>query len=240
MKKMCTAAIAIAMAAACAVPAKAAGRSTVAIKADEVYSAGSFVVISQNISANDISGVHLSFDYDHSSLKLTGITTANGHEYYYESADSLDWSTLLSSNGTALSGDKAISSFRFEVLKDIEKSSEFMTITVKEAYDHNTNNVDYFTGGKITVSNDLGNGIFGDIDKDGFITSTDALTALRSSVGLYTLSPAEQIAADVNSDRSIDSSDALSILRYSVDLSSGSELIGTKSSGSLSSYTINL
>ncbi len=60
--------------------------------------------------------------------------------------------------------------------------------------------------------------VFGDLDGDGVITANDARSALRNSVGLDSLSDAQQKAADVNADGSITSADARNILRAAVGL----------------------
>lgn len=70
-------------------------------------------------------------------------------------------------------------------------------------------------------------GIYGDVTGDGFITSEDALIALRCAVGLTTLQENAQKAADVDASGDITSSDALEILRYSLDLRSPGAKTGT-------------
>ena len=55
----------------------------------------------------------------------------------------------------------------------------------------------------------------GDVDKDGVITSSDALRILRASAGLDTLTDLEKSLADVNGDGVFDSADALAVLRMS-------------------------
>lgn len=55
----------------------------------------------------------------------------------------------------------------------------------------------------------------GDVDKDGVITSSDALRILRASAGLDTLTDLEESLADVNGDGVFDSADALAVLRMS-------------------------
>ena len=58
----------------------------------------------------------------------------------------------------------------------------------------------------------------GDTDGDGDITSVDALTALRSALGIIQLAPLERFRADMNCDGLIDSSDALLILRAALGI----------------------
>lgn len=57
---------------------------------------------------------------------------------------------------------------------------------------------------------------YGDITSDGNINSSDALAALKHSVGIALLEGEALRAADVNGDSSVNSSDALEILKYSV------------------------
>lgn len=57
---------------------------------------------------------------------------------------------------------------------------------------------------------------YGDVTADEKINSSDALAALKHSVGISLLEGEAFTAADVNGDSSINSSDALNILQYSV------------------------
>lgn len=68
--------------------------------------------------------------------------------------------------------------------------------------------------------------MFGDIDGDGNVTSSDALLVLRSSIGLMKLDPMLIKYADVDCDDNVSSADALAILRYSVKLGTNT-LIGS-------------
>ena len=67
-------------------------------------------------------------------------------------------------------------------------------------------------------------GLLGDVDGDGNITSADALTILRASVGLSSLSPEQTKLADVDGDGNVTSADALLVLRHSVGLSSNENI----------------
>lgn len=69
--------------------------------------------------------------------------------------------------------------------------------------------------------------MYGDIDSDGKITSSDSLSVLRCSVGLDLLDEDHILLAEVDGDGIITSADALEILRFSVGLSN-STLIGTE------------
>ena len=60
--------------------------------------------------------------------------------------------------------------------------------------------------------------LMGDANSDGHVDSSDALLALRKSLGMLNLGDAACFAADVNSDGTVNSSDALLILRYSLGI----------------------
>ena len=78
---------------------------------------------------------------------------------------------------------------------------------------------DYFN------QSDYFDAILGDLDGDNTITSADALTVLRASVGLSKLTSDQTILADIDNDGTITSGDALAVLRCSVGLS-GNDKIG--------------
>lgn len=58
----------------------------------------------------------------------------------------------------------------------------------------------------------------GDVDMDHYVTSSDALTALRSALGIITLDESAAALADCNSDGSVGSEDALMILRAALGI----------------------
>ena len=70
----------------------------------------------------------------------------------------------------------------------------------------------------VTPGSDEPIGNLGDIDGDGEITANDALTILRSSVGMTDLTPEQTKLADVDNDGEITANDALAVLRYSVGM----------------------
>ena len=61
----------------------------------------------------------------------------------------------------------------------------------------------------------------GDVNGDGFITSTDALLVLKADSGGITLSDSQVQAADVNGDEIVNSADALEILKFTAGKISG-------------------
>lgn len=65
-----------------------------------------------------------------------------------------------------------------------------------------------------------GESLLGDVNLDGNVTVTDALTVLRGGVGFGGLSVQQQLQADVDGDGVPSVTDALSVLRYAVGLTS--------------------
>lgn len=68
--------------------------------------------------------------------------------------------------------------------------------------------------------------ILGDVNADGSIDASDALYALRASVGLQMITEEEFCRADINYDGKVNSFDSLAILRMSVSLLDSSVTIG--------------
>ena len=58
----------------------------------------------------------------------------------------------------------------------------------------------------------------GDVNGDGSVTVTDAIMALRASMGLITLTPAQRERGDVNNDGNVTVTDAIMILRVAMGL----------------------
>ena len=67
----------------------------------------------------------------------------------------------------------------------------------------------------LTVSSSAA--LLGDVNSDGEINSSDALSIMRYSVG-FEVENFDETAADVNYDMIVNSSDALKVLRISVGL----------------------
>lgn len=65
---------------------------------------------------------------------------------------------------------------------------------------------------------DINDVTYGDVDENGKINSSDALTVLQSVVGIVQLSERQSKAADVDGSKKIDTSDALMILQYTVNI----------------------
>ena len=61
-------------------------------------------------------------------------------------------------------------------------------------------------------------GLPGDVDGDGALSYNDALTVLRASIGLVTLTPEQEALADFDGDGGLSYNDALMILRASIGL----------------------
>ena len=56
----------------------------------------------------------------------------------------------------------------------------------------------------------------GDVDRDGYITSNDALMILRESIGMESFDTYQTLVGDINEDGVIDSADALGVLRLAI------------------------
>lgn len=65
---------------------------------------------------------------------------------------------------------------------------------------------------------DINDVTYGDVDENGKINSSDALTVLQSVVGIVQLNERQSKAADVDGSNKIDTSDALMILQYTVNI----------------------
>ena len=58
--------------------------------------------------------------------------------------------------------------------------------------------------------------LMGDVDRDGYITSNDALMILRESIGMESFDTYQTLVGDINEDGVIDSADALGVLRLAI------------------------
>ena len=77
------------------------------------------------------------------------------------------------------------------------------------------------TGGRLNIFSAVRTAagmLMGDINSDNTVTSSDAQTVLRFSIGLETFSQLQKALADVDYDGVVTSSDAQQILRMAVDL----------------------
>ena len=54
----------------------------------------------------------------------------------------------------------------------------------------------------------------GDVDGDGYVDNTDAITILKYDAGIIDLSASQVVAADVNKDDYADNTDAIMVLKY--------------------------
>lgn len=66
-----------------------------------------------------------------------------------------------------------------------------------------------------------GESLIGDVDKDGAVTASDSLLALRAAAGLGEYSPSDVAVYDVTGDRAVGVDDATGIMRCSVGLTGG-------------------
>ena len=185
--------------------------------------------LSVRISADieDLSGIHLTFKYDRSKLRYTDQKTAIGHGDAVEDSETLEWSSMLSPDGQKVTYSDNIATLNFDVISELSDNEKYIEVGIAEAYDSNMKDVDFTKTGLINITFTGDIGIAGDLDKDGVVTSNDALTILRTSIGdTASLDSTEKKLYDCNNDSSIDSTDALEALRFSVDLPTSSNTIG--------------
>ena len=88
-----------------------------------------------------------------------------------------------------------------------------MAITLESSSTNNFRPVALFTFeyAKADTKPDV---IYGDVNGDGIINSTDAAIVYRSVNGRYTLTDSQKLSADVNGDGAVNSTDAALIYRY--------------------------
>ena len=123
---------------------------------------------------------------------------------------------LISSSNISENGE--LLTLRFTVKSNADIADTDLTLTVEDFSD---TNAEFYTGytvenGRITITENTDPMIFGDIDGNGSVTSSDALKALQYSVGKITLTERQIILANVNNIDGVTTADALLILQRSV------------------------
>ena len=106
--------------------------------------------------------------------------------------------------------DKSKATIRYDLIQ----AKDYYNLTEKDKRELLSKAYD---SSEIVISNEK-NGLPGDVDGDGVITSGDALIILRASADLMELEDDVKKLADINSDTVIDSGDAISVLRQSLGL----------------------
>ena len=80
----------------------------------------------------------------------------------------------------------------------------------------------YYQSGKFTIVTPtfyIGSAvIYGDLDSDKKVTTSDALICLKAAVGITTLNSTLKKAANVNGDSKVSTADALLILKRAVGI----------------------
>ena len=174
------------------------------------------------------------------------------NSYIYSENNVTHLSVLFNQEGADLSNETTVASITLKAARDISESDEAFNFTVLECYDSNLAEIDHsnvsckLNGGDTPVNpphvhtivtdpdspkhddgdsdSDGTKNIYGDVDGDGKITSSDSLAVLRNSVGLQEFSETQKILANVDGDDLITSADALDILRYSVNLPASEQM----------------
>lgn len=189
--------------------------------------AGGTLSIEISAQFENLSGVHLTFKYDHSKLRYTGQETAIGHGDAAEDDETLEWSTMLAPEGQKVSRGDVIATLNFDIISEMTNGEKYIEFGVAEAYDANMEDLDFYKNGHLTLKSETTLGIMGDHDKDGFVTSSDALSILRASISdPDAMDTITKELSDCNMDSIIDSSDALDALRYSTELPTESKYTG--------------
>lgn len=108
-------------------------------------------------------------------------------------------------------------------LEEIASKSE-IDKWIDHSFNYNDSSVEYVSEGEIITFDELledialGSDEKGDVNKDGFVTSEDALMCLKASVGILDMTYEEQYLCDVSEDGYVTSDDALQILKMSVGI----------------------
>lgn len=76
----------------------------------------------------------------------------------------------------------------------------------------------------IKSGSDSSSGICGDVDGDGSVTSADALSILRNSLGLEQYGKDKEKLADTDGDGTITSADALEVLRFTLGMATAGKV----------------
>ena len=197
-------------------------------------------------NSQSVSGLHTEINYSPAYLMKTDTVNYYENSFNYSKNGNMHFSVLFNQGGVNLTSETKIAAVTFTVMKDISESDKVLDYTVTEFYNSslaelNHGNVGYKIEKNATVTSPSNpttpttpttpvtpistKNIYGDLDRDGTVKSSDSLLVLRNSVGLEQFDDIQKILANVDGDNSITSADALEILRYSVKLPS-SNLIG--------------
>lgn len=197
-------------------------------------------------NSQSVSGLHTKINYNQAYLMKKDIVNYYENSFSYSKNGNMNFSVLFSQGGVNLTSETNIAAVTFTVTKDISESDKVLDYTVTEFYNSSLAELNHKNVGcKIqknaaltTPSNPVNpttpttpvtpistKNIYGDLDCDGTVKSSDSLLVLRNSVGLEQFDDTQKILANVDGDNSITSADALEILRYSVKLPS-SDIIG--------------
>ena len=142
----------------------------------------------EQLQAVDIKNCDVTLEYD--SISYTG--------------EELKPSVRIVYNGKVVEPE---SNYTVSYGSNINVGVASVTITGKGAYT-----------GTIIKTFQILSGTIGDLNADGVVSAEDALSVLRSTVGLLTLDDFQRAMADVNHDGEVTAEDSLLILRSTVGL----------------------
>ena len=227
MKKLSAVIAAACVMAASALPAFAdAAVETYPVACPEGFKGGSLTA-AVYADIPDLSGVHLTFKYDRSKLRYKAQTTSIGHGDATDNGTTLEWNSVLDPEGQKVTYSDKIVTIEFEVIGELEKNGKYIEVGCTEAYDGDMNDIDFLGSSKYTIKFAGTTGYKGDVDKDGAVTTSDALTILRTSMlGADSLGAEDKLLYDCNEDTFIDAADALDALRFSAELPVSAKGIG--------------
>ncbi len=129
---------------------------------------------------------------------------------------------FVSTNGSAVSGDKPFLTLWFTVAEGLSDGTQ-IRFSVTEAIKADSVAAGSYHSQKRTVGTDfspftVGETLFGDANCDGAVTAADAAFVLRALTGLETITEQGLRNAKVDGTDALNSEDAALILRYAVKL----------------------
>ena len=174
----------------------------------------------QYSETGSVSGISGNVDSNYCYYDYPKYITANGMNGYSVEKPEVN---IISSSGAVLnSADNTISKIEPN-LSASSFTSKYLSMSSGVTVDFaNTVGGLVATGTTITVKSGTTIiatykiSVLGDLNSDGKINSADALTILKQSVGMISLSKFEKLSADYTGDGTINSADALAVLKYAV------------------------
>ncbi len=186
---------------------------------------------------------------DHNSYKsspdINMLDWSRAAEYadivaYYKGLIQIRNNFAAFADGTRTSGERMVKfetprgviGYSLDNLGDYEGLPEDAVVPEEENWRHQWSKALVYFNSSLTESCEITlpgkalSGIMGDMDSDKFVTATDALCILRSSIGAETLTDDQKFFADLDGDGSVTADDAIIALKTSVDLEKKVEIRG--------------